>query len=61
MNKIMNNNITLDHRNSKMTFPLHSTSKRILIFAMLYSFSWLVLYQKHYTNTYTDKLRNITL
>ncbi len=39
----MYNNITLDHRNSKMIFPLHSTFSA-LIFAMLCSFSWLVLY-----------------
>lgn len=65
MNKNMNNNITLDHRNSKMTFPLHSTSSAI-IFAMLYSFSWLVLYAVYHKNinginknTYTDKLRHI--
>ncbi len=43
MNKNMNN-IKLDHRNSKMTFPLHSTSKSAFIFAMLHSFIWLVLY-----------------
>lgn len=60
MNKNMNNNITLDHRNSKMTFPnFYSTSKSAFIFAMLHSFSWLVLYAVLTKNTYTDKLRNI--
>ncbi len=61
----MNNNITLDHRNSKMIFPLHLTSKSS-IFAMLHSFSWLVLYAVLTKmalinkNTYTDKPRNIS-
>ncbi len=50
MNKNMNNNIILDHRNSKMTFPLHSISKRALIFAMLYSYSCLVLYAVYTKN-----------
>ncbi len=44
MNKNMNNNIILDDRNSKIKFPLHKTSKLALIFAMLSSFSWLLLY-----------------
>ncbi len=60
MNKNM---ITLDHRNSKITFSLHSTSKSAFIFPMLYSYSWLVLctvYTKILNkNTYTDKLRDI--
>ncbi len=64
MNKNMNN-ITLDDIiNSKMTFPLHSNYKRALIFAMLYWFSWLVLYAVYNINginknIYTDKLRYI--
>ncbi len=47
MNKNM---ITLDHRNSKMTFPLHSTYKSPLICAMLYSYSRLVLYAVYAKN-----------